>query len=279
MELWDKLSEGIKSELFCSLALHITLLLSLAALPFIGGKVYKSMNDNQPIPIILDLSKITITDETNMPSLQGSMVEEVAPKSDDSTSSTTMQMDGKTSEKLNGLIEDLVTPKNKPEPKKETSTQTPSKVGEVQDLLKSLDKPQAQSSKQAPAGSGVVERSELSDVPGFSDAAKNFRGALTLSQIDALRIKLRNCWNLDPGVKDIETMIVVIKLKLTIDGKVEKLEFEDKDRYENDKVFKSVADSARRAVMVCQPFDLPKNKYYDWKDATFTFNPKMGSIE
>lgn len=270
-----KAARGMQDLLFCSFAMHITLILTLAALPFITRKYLTPAHD-APAPIIVDLSKVTIAEETNLPPAPP---KKEAPKATlkPSAISQAPAVSSQTQKELSGLIEEIIREEpKKTEPKKEA----PPAAGSVQDLLASIEKLRAEKGNDAAPNilGETVEGAQIDANPGFEEAAKTFSGSLTLSQLDALRIKLRNCWNIDPGAKGIEDMVIVLKIKLSQNGRVENLSFEDQDRYENDPVFRSVADSARRAVLVCQPFDLPRDKYQNWKDAVFTFNPKSSSV-
>ena len=43
--------------------------------------------------------------------------------------------------------------------------------------------------------------------------------------------------------------------------------------------FKAVAESARRALFVCSPYNLPVEYYQDWKSIVFTFYPDKQSVQ
>lgn len=89
--------------------------------------------------------------------------------------------------------------------------------------------------------------------------------------------------NLDPGAMGIEDMIVEIRAQLNQDGTVRKVDILDSFRYGSDNHFRSVADSARRAVYICQPYSILADKYpekYDmWKTLLLRFNPMDASIQ
>ena len=48
----------------------------------------------------------------------------------------------------------------------------------------------------------------------------------------------------------------------------------DQMRFRSDRFFRSAAENARRAILSCQPFDLPARKYDVWSSAKFNFNPR-----
>lgn len=100
---------------------------------------------------------------------------------------------------------------------------------------------------------------------------------LSISETDAIAARLRQCWNLDPGAMGIEDMIVEIRAYLNRDGTVQKVDILDSSRYNRDVYFRSVADSARRAVYICQPYGVLPQKYGDkydvWKTMLLRFDP------
>ncbi|MBQ8437106.1 MAG: cell envelope integrity protein TolA [Alphaproteobacteria bacterium] len=100
---------------------------------------------------------------------------------------------------------------------------------------------------------------------------------LSISEIDAIAGRLRACWNLDPGAMGIENMIVEIRASLNQDGSVRKVDILDTSRYNSDNHFRSVADSARRAVHICGPYKIFAERYADkydkWNTLLLRFNP------
>ena len=82
------------------------------------------------------------------------------------------------------------------------------------------------------------------------------------------------------GIKD---MIIEVRVFLNKDGTVRDAKILDTSRYNSDKAFRSVAESARRAVYVCQPYSIFANRYADkydmWKTMLLRFNPLDASIK
>ncbi len=111
---------------------------------------------------------------------------------------------------------------------------------------------------------------------------------LSVSEKDMLGLKLRQCWNLDPGVRGVQNMTVEIRAYLNRDGTVRDTKILNTGRYKKDPAFRSVAESARRAVYICDkkgeesPFKIfPKyyeQTYDNWKTLMLRFNPFDGGV-
>lgn len=102
---------------------------------------------------------------------------------------------------------------------------------------------------------------------------------MTISVIDALRVALTRCWNIDtthPGLDDIR---LTAHIKFLPTGVVDRLWFESESRAETDPDFAYVLDTAKAAIKTCSPFSmLPRNEYEKWRDTTVTFYPTSGKI-
>ena len=99
---------------------------------------------------------------------------------------------------------------------------------------------------------------------------------LTISEVDALRRQLENCWNVPIGARDVADMIIDVNLIVNPDRTVMQARIVDKSRYNSDSFFRAVADTAIRAVRspACSPLELPEDKYDTWKNITVEFNPR-----
>lgn len=137
-------------------------------------------------------------------------------------------------------------------------------------LLKNLsqDKPQPkvdQSTPNAPAtkASDAGSKGLLSD-------------KLTISEEDALRRQIEQCWNVPTGARGIQDMVVTIHVVMNRDRTVKTAEIVQTSTSLSDPFYRSVAESALRAVLnpKCSPFQLPDDKYDLWNDITMSFNPK-----
>jgi len=120
---------------------------------------------------------------------------------------------------------------------------------------------------------GAVERGE-NLAPQPIAPVENTR--LSLAYIDAIRAKLRGCWNIDAGAKGIENMQIIIRMNLAADGTIISTEMLNESNLPSEI---AMATSARRALHTCAPYDnLPLDAYNDWKTITFTFYPGRGMV-
>lgn len=102
---------------------------------------------------------------------------------------------------------------------------------------------------------------------------------MTVSVVDALRVALTRCWNIDTNHPDIEDIRLTAHLKMLPTGVIDKLWFESESRAQTDPAFAYVLDTVKEAIRVCQPFSmLPRKEYEKWKDITLTFYPSKGKV-
>jgi len=102
---------------------------------------------------------------------------------------------------------------------------------------------------------------------------------MTISVIDALRVALTRCWNIDTNRSGLEDIRLTVHMKLLPTGVVEKLWFESESRAETDADFAYVLETAREAIKTCSPFSmLPRGEYNTWRDTSVTFYPTSGQV-
>jgi hypothetical protein len=101
-----------------------------------------------------------------------------------------------------------------------------------------------------------------------------FTNALTLSQEDALKAQIFGCWSLPLGLPYQENLLVRIKLRLKPDGTVLRSEILDHARMNmpGQGFYKVLAESALRAIRICQPLRVPPTGYEKWKDLQLNFD-------
>ena len=281
----------MKAALYKSLALHaVVFLLFMVDLPLFWRE---DMVVSQP-PIIVDLEQVKISEITNLPA-KAKIAEEtktparakkMPPKPEPKPRSKPTPQPQKVEQP--SVIESQPEPKRptpskpaaKPEskktaPKKAEKKKTPqvSALKNLMDSVSALEKSLSAADSEATIQKGT----ETANTGIEGGSGGSYFSELSISETDAIAARLRQCWNLDPGAMGIEDMIVEIRAYLNRDGTVQKVDILDSSRYNRDVYFRSVADSARRAVYICQPYGVLPQKYGDkydvWKTMLLRFDP------
>jgi hypothetical protein len=152
-------------------------------------------------------------------------------------------------------------PPPKPVPKKDPVDSL------LDDILKNNDKnPPIKTPQQSPQRPKEITRQAA--------MAPNFAQVVTASEQEGVRQKIRPCWNTLGGAK--EAPIVTLVVQMNQNGTPIEAEFKDGGRYNNDPIYRSAADAARRAILNprCQPWPLAPEKYNSWRSITFNFDPR-----
>jgi len=103
---------------------------------------------------------------------------------------------------------------------------------------------------------------------------------MTVSIIDAFRIAMTRCWQIDSDRADLEGIRAVAHLKMYPNGKVQSFWFEQAPRADTDSAFAYVLETIRFAIEACQPFAmLPRTEYEHWKSVQLTFFPTAKTVE
>ena len=116
---------------------------------------------------------------------------------------------------------------------------------------------------------------KLNKVTQSQDPSMNLSG-LTLSEEDALKAQIFGCWSIPLGLPYNKNLLVRIKLKLKPDGTVIKTEILDHARMNKpgQGFYKVLAESALRAIQLCQPLRVPTTGYERWKDLQLNFDAR-----
>jgi len=162
----------------------------------------------------------------------------------------------------------------KPEPKKEAKVPVPVKKPPPQPKFdpKQIEQRLALIDKRAPQRLAAAGES-LNTLPTLGASTGNAQ-RLSQNEIDALRARLRECWNLPAGAADAKNLNVEVRILLRQDGSLS-AEPTVLNRSSNP-FFQVAAESALRAVRTCAPFNfLPVAKYESWKDIEINFDPQF----
>jgi hypothetical protein len=89
--------------------------------------------------------------------------------------------------------------------------------------------------------------------------------------IAAFRAQISRCWSPPVGGLGGDAIIVKLRIMLDEDGTLTRPPELANDF--NSPFFRPAADSAIRAVLQCQPYRLPPEKFSQWRDMLLTFDP------
>jgi hypothetical protein len=130
----------------------------------------------------------------------------------------------------------------------------------------------AQSNPAAPLGDQLEQRlQQLRDAQKPRNIPDS--STLTASEMQALKKRFADCWDVPEGVRNVPNLIVTVHVKLAKDGSLAE---PPKVLNSNpDPHFAVAAKSAIAGLTRCAPFSfLPAAKYSAWQDITVDFNPR-----
>ena len=268
----------------------ILIFITAMSLPFLAKKPLD-------IPPIVSVELIQITEKTNIPfapkakkiiekikEKEKKLVSEQAPpkKVKKNKTKTVVALD-QNSEIENQRPEAIPLPEKnvkKIKTKKEQK-QNPDKVDEKVKQVSEFEKKElfdptniaALIDKSKIDSAEVVKKND--DITQDKDRSIENTG-LTLSEEDALKAQIFGCWSIPLGLPYNEDLLVRIKLMLEPDGSVKKTEILDHARMNKpgQGFYKVLAESALRAVKLCQPLRVPTTGYERWKELQLNFDAR-----
>jgi len=111
-----------------------------------------------------------------------------------------------------------------------------------------------------------------------AQAAAGAGTAMTISELDALRQAMYQCWRIPADATNAHELVVKVRVRLRLDGTVKDAYIENTrqvDRSSNPFMAKA-AREAVNAVKKCSPYDfLAQEKYSSWQDMLLTFIPEV----
>ncbi len=160
-------------------------------------------------------------------------------------------------------------PKKVEEPKKDPPKP---KADPFDSILKNLTKNQPTPTKEPTK----PQPQQAYVPPPLTQGAATLSPQLARSELDAIRDRIRPCWNFPAGAKDADQLLVAIDVQMNPDGTVREARIVDSGRMSSDSYYRSAAESALRAVLnpACQPLPLSPEKYNTWKSMTLRFDPR-----
>ena len=261
----------IKS-LFYSITFHsLVILLTILSLPFM-------LREPIDLPPIVSVEFIQISDKTNIPfAPKARKIIEETKKKEERVVSEQAPPAAKAKEKPDRIPmpdekkeeKEIIKKKQNPEevePQVRQSSEFEKKeIVDTNEIAALIDKAKEEEAVKQEKKSKLTQSSQKN----------KFASGLTLSEEDALRAQIFGCWSVPLGLPYDQNLLVRIKLQLKKDGTIIKSEILDHERMNRpgQKFYKVLAESALRAVRICQPLKVPPTGYDKWKDLQLNFNP------
>jgi hypothetical protein len=261
-----------KSLLYSLIFHSVMILLTILSLPFM-------IREPIDLPPIVSVELIQITDKTSIPFAPKArkIIKEKKKKEEERLVSEQAPPSAKAKEKPDRIP---LPNEEKEEKKIAKKKQNPEEVKPEIRQSSEFEKKEVVDTNQIAALIDKAKEEEAvmqekKDEITQSNRKNSFATGLTLSQEDALRAQIFGCWSVPLGLPYNEDLLVRIKLKLKKDGSIMKSEILDHQRMNRpgQKFYKVLAESALRAVRLCQPLKVPPTGYDKWKEIQLNFNP------
>ena len=118
----------------------------------------------------------------------------------------------------------------------------------------------------------VTSAESLNDLPTLGAAIGAQNAQRSQSEIDALRARISSCWSSPPGIDVNSKVYVVLRILFKADGSM--VQAPTLVEGSASPLAPALAESAKRALMLCQPFTMLRPEHYDqWKDIQLRFDP------
>ena len=261
-----------KSILLSSAFHALIIILTIVSLPFVAKKPLD-------LPPLISVELIQISEKTNIPFAPKAkkiiekikeeekklVSEQAPPKKIKKIKPEAIPMPDQKVEKIK-QIDDKQNPEVEDTKVKQVSEFEKKEIFDPTNIAALIDK-----SKE-----NLAETDIISDkITQSQDKSLNDVG-LTLSEEDALKAQIFGCWSIPLGLPYNENLMVRIKLKLKPDGTIIDSEILDHARMNKpgQNFYKVLAESALRAIQLCQPLRVPSTGYERWKDLQLNFDAR-----
>ena len=252
----------------------IIILITAMSLPFLSKKPLD-------LPPILSVELIQITDKTNIPFAPKAkqIIEEVKkkekkklvseqapPKSVKKEKPDAVPLPDKKNEKVQVIKDKKQNPEKIDNEVKQVSEFEKKELFDPNNIAALIDKSKEEYAETVNKTDKVTQDQDKNlDITGLS-----------LSEEDALKAQIFGCWSIPLGLPYNENLLVKIKLKLKPDGTVIRTEILDHARMNKpgQGFYKVLAESALRAIQLCQPLRVPTTGYERWKDLQLNFDAR-----
>jgi len=231
------------------------------------------------LPPIISVELIQITDQTNIPfapkakkiiekvkKKEKLVSEQAPPKKVKKEKPDAVPLPKKKIENIKKIEEKKQNPEKLDEEIKQVSEFEKDEMFDPNSIAALIDKSKEEQAETT---------KKLNKVTQSQDSSMKLSG-LTLSEEDALKAQIFGCWSIPLGLPYNENLLVRIKLKLKPDGSVIKTEILDHARMNKpgQGFYKVLAESALRAIQLCQPLRVPTTGYERWKDLQLNFDAR-----
>tara|TARA_B100000686_G_scaffold190116_1_gene196802 strand:+ start:4586 stop:5356 length:771 start_codon:yes stop_codon:yes gene_type:complete len=231
------------------------------------------------LPPILSVEFIQITDKTSIPfaAKAKEILKKVKKKEEDRLVSEQAPPSEKKKEKPDRipLPEDLSKEKKKLVEKKQNPEEIKEQIRQASEFeKKELFDPNQIAALIDKSKEDTADTLKKNQKLTQSSVKTSFVSGLTLSEEDALKAQIFGCWSLPLGLPYQKNLMVRIKLRLKPDGTVLRSEVLDHARMNKpgQGFYKVLAESALRAIRICQPLRVPPTGYERWKDLQLNFD-------
>ena len=262
-----------KSLIVSSISHLILIIITAVSLPFLAKKPID-------LPPIVSVELIQITDKTNIPfapkakkiiekikEKEKKLVSEQAPpKKVKKIKPDSIPMPDDKVKKIEKVKEDKQNPEKIDNEVKQVSEFEKDELFDPNNIAALIDKSKVESATTKNRTDKVTQ-----------DQQKNLeKTGLSLSEEDALKAQIFGCWSIPLGLPYNENLLVRIKLQLNPDGTVSQSEILDHARMNKpgQGFYKVLAESALRAVKLCQPLRVPTTGYERWKELQLNFDAR-----
>ncbi len=261
-----------KSILLSSAFHALIIILTIVTLPFVAKKPVD-------LPPLISVELIQISEKTNIPFAPKAkkiiekikeeekklVSEQAPPKKVKKIKPEAIPMPDQKVEKIK-QVEDKQNPEVEDKKVKQVSEFEKKEIFDPTNIAALIDK-----SKENLAETDI----KSNKITQSQDKSLNNVG-LTLSEEDALKAQIFGCWSIPLGLPYNENLMVRIKLKLKPDGTIIDSEILDHARMNKpgQKFYKVLAESALRAIQLCQPLRVPSTGYERWKDLQLNFDAR-----
>ena len=249
------------------------ILITAMSLPFLAKKPIN-------LPPLVSVELIQISDKTNIPfapkaqktiekikEKEKKLVSEQAPpKKVKKIKPDSIPMPDENLEKIKKVEEDKQNPEKIDNEVKQVSEFEKKELFDPNNIAALIDKSKVESAETLKKTDKITQ-----------DQDRNIENSgLSLSEEDALKAQIFGCWSIPLGLPYNEDLLVRIKLELKPDGSVISSEILDHARMNKpgQGFYKVLAESALRAIKLCQPLRVPSTGYERWKDLQLNFDAR-----